>query len=182
MPQCLKGTSSLARRGALIVLAFVSFAGIGNLSAQERAAFSALFAHSVPLSDSGAGSYSVSGTLGGVEMEFLLDTGASMVTVSASLFKQIQNHGGMAAKVRRVGARLASGKVEVLDVYRVEHFSLGSQCDLGPVEVAVLKQGGRNLLGMNALQLAAPFAISTSPPVLGLSQCGHSLPQVSLRD
>jgi predicted aspartyl protease len=166
----------------LIVLAFVGFTGVVDVQAQEQLDFSALFAHSVPLSASSAGSFSVSGTLGGVEMEFLLDTGASMVTVSSALFKQIQDGGGMAVKVRRVGARLASGKVEVLDVYQVEHFSLGSGCDLGPVEVAVLKQGGRNLLGMNALQQAAPFAISTSPPVLGLSQCGYTAQQISLRD
>ena len=126
MSQYRKGTSGLGRRGILVFLTCVSLAGIGNLSAQEQSAFDALFAHSVPLSESGAGSYSVSATLGGVEMEFLLDTGASLVTVSASLFKQIQGHHGMAVKVRRVGARLASGKVEVLDVYRVEHFSLGS--------------------------------------------------------
>lgn len=175
MQLCHTGTSSLVRRGMLIVLICCGFAGAESLLAQEHVDLSMLFAESVPLNDSGAGSFTVSGTLGGVEVEFLLDTGASMVTVSASLFKQILRRSDAAVKVRRVGARLASGKVEVLDVYLVKNFSLGSKCDLGPVEVAVLKRGGRNLLGMNALQLAAPFVISTAPPSLGLSQCGDSL-------
>ena len=101
-----------------------------------------------------------------------------MVTVSANLFKEIQNRGSV-IKVRRVGARLASGKVEVLDVYQVDHFTLSNGCELGPVEVAVLKRGGRNLLGMNALQQAAPFAISMTPPSLGLSRCGFASPQAT---
>lgn len=163
----------------LVILASCTFSV--TLRAQERPDFSALFAHSVPLAESGAGSYSVMGTLGGVEVEFLLDTGASMVTVSAPLFDRIQELGA-AVKVRRVGARLASGKVEAMDVYQVDRLLLGEGCDLGPVEVAVLKRGGRNLLGMNALQQAAPFAISTTPPVLGLSQCGSALQQLTLRD
>jgi predicted aspartyl protease len=129
-----------------------------------------LFSFSVPLSQSGSGSMTVIADIGDVESEFLLDTGASMVTVSRELFEQVRDQAGT-IKVRQVGARLASGKLQLMDVYEVQHFSLGDNCDLGPLEIAVLERGGRNLLGMNALQSAAPFAVFTFPPALAISNC-----------
>ena len=130
----------------------------------------------VPLAQSGSGSFMIEGEMGGVKSEFLLDTGASMVTINRELFREIRRHNPV-EKVRTVGARLASGKVELLDVYQADNFIIGAGCDLGPVEFAVVKQGGRNLLGMNALKQAAPFSISFSPPQLSLSQC---IPALSL--
>jgi predicted aspartyl protease len=141
----------------------------------EEANFDLAFHHQVPLQKTGAGSYTVAGRLGGVEGEFLLDTGASMITVSRTLFKQVSARaapGREPTLLREVAARTASGRVSVLSVYRVEEFTLDNQCPIGPVEVAVMPAGGRNLLGMEALSRAAPFAVYTSPPALGLSQCG----------
>lgn len=126
----------------------------------------------VTLTQTGAGSYTVNVLINGLAADFLLDTGASMVTVSAALFDQLQEHTKM-TRVKRIGARLASGKVEILDVYRAYSFSLDNHCELGPIEIAVLEQGGRNLLGMNALQQAAPLSLSFTPPALGLSHCMH---------
>ena len=128
-----------------------------------------LFQHGVSLERSTSGSLSVVATLGQIDAEFLLDTGASLVTVNRDLFEELRR-AGTTEKVRQVGARLASGKLKLMDVYRVEQFSLGN-CDLGPVEIAVMDRGGRNLLGMNALQASAPFAIYTSPPALALTNC-----------
>lgn len=152
---------------------------MSNSQADALPNLAAMFPESVPLNPTAAGSYSLTATVGGVDADFLLDTGASMATVNSDLFKKIRELGNV-TKVRSVGARLASGKIEVLDVYQVQHFTLGSDCDLGPLEVAVLKRGGRNLLGMNVLQRAAPFAISLSPPALGLSQCGLDAKQIGL--
>lgn len=127
----------------------------------------------VPLTQTGSGGFELHGELGGVGGEFLLDTGASMVTINRSLFREIQKVNRL-EKVRSVGARLASGKVQLLDVYRAEEFTIGAGCNLGPVEFAVVERGGRNLLGMNALSQAAPFTISMSPPQLDLAQCVQS--------
>ncbi len=134
-------------------------------------AFSSDVLHSVPLAASGSGSFTVSATIGGVQEDFLLDTGASMVTVSADLMKKMKRMGGV-EKVGRVGARMASGKIEALDVYRVDSFEIAAGCDLGPIDVAVLRSGKRSLLGMSVLQMAAPFTISMTPPALGLGTCG----------
>lgn len=127
------------------------------------------FSHQVPLQATGAGSFSVTGTLGGVKGEFLLDTGASMITVSRDFLDSML--GRKPEPARRVAARLASGRVEAVEVYRFERLQLGESCELGPVEVAVMPRGGRNLLGMSALMSAAPFAVSASPPSLALSRC-----------
>ena len=128
------------------------------------------FEYEVPLKGTGAGSLSVTAQIGSVTGDFLVDTGASMVTIEKDLFDELRRMGSL-LKVRSVAARLANGRVQALDVYMVEHFFLGSDCDLGPIEVAVVPRGGRNLLGMNALNQAAPFGFSIEPPALGLSRC-----------
>lgn len=133
--------------------------------------FDTLFPHSFPLLQTGSGSLTIAAKLGGVSGEFLLDTGASMITVSQNMFAELEKLGS-AVRVRKVAARTASGRLRTLDVYRVEKFVLGEACELGPVEVAVMRGGERNLLGMAALEQSAPFAISTTPPSLGLASCG----------
>ena len=143
----------------------------GSAMAETSSEVMSFFSHSIPLHKTSAGSFSLAVTLGGVESEFLLDTGASLVTVNADVFKQIRRNNDNVVKVRQVGARLASGKVQVMDIYRVESLSLGYGCDLGPIEIAVSDRGGRNLLGMNALNQVSIFAVTAAPPSLALSNC-----------
>ncbi|MBT8146811.1 MAG: retroviral-like aspartic protease family protein, partial [Gammaproteobacteria bacterium] len=143
----------------------------GTIAAEVSSEFMSFFSHSIPLHETSAGSFSVVATLGGVEGEFLLDTGASLVTVNAEVFKQIRRNNDKVVKVRQVGARLASGKVQIMDIYQVESLDLGYGCDLGPVEVAVSNRGGRNLLGMSALNRVSTFAVTATPPSLALSNC-----------
>ena len=90
---------------------------------------------SVTLTPTDSGGFELQGELNGVVGDFLLDTGASIVTVNRSMFKEIQKQGSL-KKIRRVGARLASGKLKLLDVYRSDHFIIGAGCDLGPIEFA----------------------------------------------
>ena len=146
---------------------------LGTHAEQADTSLDTLFPHSFPLTQTGSGSLTVAADLGGVQSEFLLDTGASLITVSPELFAKL-NRLGSAVKVRKVAARTAGGRLRALDVYRVERFVLGDNCELGPVEVAVMRSGGRNLLGLAALQQAAPFAVSTTPPALGLARCGKA--------
>ncbi len=148
--------------GLMLLIAIPHHAGAENIFEP--------FSHQVNLNATSAGSFTVTGTLGGVSGEFLLDTGASMITVSREFFEAMQAH-GKPRLARRMAARLASGRVEAVDVYELPALELGADCTVGPVEVAVMPRGGRNLLGMSALTQAAPFAVSASPPVLALSRC-----------
>lgn len=162
--RCSRGYMLLS----LMLLLFLPAASLA-----EQPADPGLFGFTVNLDQSASGSLTLTGNFDGIEDTFLLDTGANMITVSRELFQKLRKLDGT-VKVRQVGARMANGKLNLIDVYKVEHFSIGEDCELGPVEVAVMQQGGRNLLGMNALAAAAPFAVFTSPPSLAVSNC--SLP------
>ena len=149
------------------------FALLSVTGAAADSALADLFERTVPMKPSGSGSFVVTASMAGVEANFLLDTGASMVTLNREVFEQVKAQGGV-LPAGQVAARTASGRLEMLQLYRIEEFSLGG-CELGPLEVAVLKRGGRNLLGMSALTRSAPFAVSTTPPALGLSRCGSGI-------
>jgi predicted aspartyl protease len=156
--------------GYMLLSLTLLLALIPGISSAEQPGDLGLFGFTVNLDQSASGSLTLTGKFDGIEDTFLLDTGANMITVSRDLFQKLRKLDGT-VKVRQVGARLANGKLNLIDVYRVEHFSIGNNCELGPVEVAVMQQGGRNLLGMNALAVAAPFAVFTSPPSLAVSHC-----------
>lgn len=123
----------------------------------------------VPLKQSTGGTLYVTASAAGIAGDFLLDTGAGMVTLSQAMFYKLQQ-ARQVQHIREMAARLANNRIQRVDVYRVNDFRIG-ECRLGTVEVAVMEGGGRNLLGLSVLGLAAPFAIQLSPPSLSLSQC-----------
>lgn len=149
-----------------------AFWGMSAAAQAEDMQLSPMFEHSVHLEHTSSGAYSLTVDLDGIPGEFLLDTGASMVTMSRGLFEKVRARGG-AVPAGRVAARLASGKLDMMDLFEIPRFTLGGSCELGPITVAVRKRGGRNLLGMSALRQTAPFAVSMTPPALGLSRCGR---------
>ncbi|WP_116367588.1 retropepsin-like aspartic protease [Parahaliea mediterranea] len=149
--------------GGLSLLAFSLLA----LSLPARALD---FPVELPLARSGAGTLTINAEVGGQRADFLVDTGAGMVTISRELFESLEDTGEL-REVRRVALRLANNRVKAVPVYAVAHFRLGLHCDLGPLEVAVLGSGSRNLLGLSALTRAAPFALDPRSPTLFLSQC-----------
>ena len=124
----------------------------------------------VPLEQAPGGSLYVDAEAGGISASFLVDTGAGLVTVSEAFFDKLAARGAV-REVRRVAARLANNRLQALTVYEVAEFRIGAHCDIGPVEVAVMPGGGRNLLGLSALGRAAPFTVSMAPPALHLSGC-----------
>ncbi len=125
----------------------------------------------VPMTDSGAGNFSVSASFGAdPSTEFLVDTGAGLTTISKSLFRSLQRTRKL-QPIRRVAARLADGRLRALDVYKINDFHLGDQCSLGAIEVAVMANDGRNILGMSALAKTAPFGLHLTPAALAVSMC-----------
>jgi predicted aspartyl protease len=126
--------------------------------------------HAVSLERSGAGGMYVAGEIAGVQADFLVDTGADLVTVDERLFRQMRKSGEV-RELRRVAARMANNRLQVMTVYEVAHLNIGDNCDLGPVEVAVMKGAGRNLLGLSALSRGAPFTLGMAPPTLVFDHC-----------
>lgn len=129
------------------------------------------FAYKIPLDLQRTGNYYLTGTLGSeTEVEFMVDTGAGIAIFAESTFDSLA--GGLHVKPnRRIAARMADGRTKAINVYKIERFSLGEGCKIGPAEVAVIPGAANNILGLNVLNRAAPFAIYTSPPSLALSVC-----------
>ena len=134
--------------------------------------------HTVSLARSGAGGMYVNAQIAGVEADFLVDTGADLVTVTEELFNHIKKTGEV-REVRRVAARMANNRLQVMTVYEVAGLMVGDTCELGPVEVAVMKGAGRNLLGLSALSRGAPFTLSIAPPTLVFDTCPRDMRVVS---
>lgn len=85
-----------------------------------------------------------------VEAEFLLDTGATMVMMSDKLFKVITKH-QKTIPTGKVAAHMASGRIKSIPTYEIPSLVLENGCDVGPLEVAVIRGASRNLIGLNAL-------------------------------
>ena len=125
----------------------------------------------VPMKVTGGGNYLVSASFGGTEdSTFLIDTGASLSTISRTLLRKIEAEQEV-THVRRIAARLANGKFQTADVYRISNFVIGSLCEIDSVEVAVMPHKGRNILGMNVLAMTAPFGLNLDKNSLAVSQC-----------
>ena len=133
------------------------------------------FEHKIPLDRQKSGNYYITGTItdttgAETDVQFMVDTGAGMVTLAERTFKSLSRDIHVKPS-RRVAARLADGRTRSINVYEIARFSLGEHCEIGPTEVAVIPGATNNILGLNVLNRAAPFAIYTSPPSLALSVC-----------
>lgn len=159
------GLWAVVARGVRSALAPLSLIGAGLFAAPALADFEA----ELDLEQRGSGGlYLTAEVARGVDANFLLDTGASMVTVTRELISQARATGN-AHRAGAIAARLANGKLQKMEVWELDHLWVGG-CDVGPLEVAVVPKG-RNILGLNALSRMAPFAIHLSPLKLAVSGC-----------
>lgn len=143
-----------------------------TLGLLNLAAGAADFDTEVPMTRAKSGNFYIEGQLNDqVAASFLVDTGSGLVTVSGDVLDELERHGKV-TRSGRMAARLANGRLQAVNLYRVERFVIGGHCDLGTVDVAVMPGSDSNILGLNVLQRAAPFAMHVSPPKLALSACG----------
>ncbi len=140
-------------------------------STAQSAADGAAGTTSIPLYDKGLASYYVAGHIGGYgDIEFMVDTGSSYVAISEKVISRLADQ-NLATFVRTKSAVLANGGTIAIRVYRIAGLRVGDRCELRDVEVAVVPGMQRQILGLNALKMAAPFTISVEPPSLSLSHC-----------
>lgn len=150
---------------------FLSISLVLSLCTFSVDGFGEDFAFKIPLTQLNSGNYYIAGTVeNNDEVEFLVDTGAGMVILAEVTFKSLA---GSSKKkpARRIAARMADGRTKPINVYTIDRLVLGQGCNVGPLEVAVIAGAANNILGLNVLNKAAPFAIYTSPPMLALSAC-----------
>ena len=108
---------------------------------------------------------------GSGEVEFMVDTGAGYTTINEHTLERLKQ-AGSAEYVGQLTGVMADGSQHELPVYRIKQLVLGEDCVLKDVEAAIVPRNTRMLLGLSALEKAAPFVFSTNPPRLSLSNCG----------
>jgi len=125
----------------------------------------------IPMVKKGARTFYVHGDIGGLgSVELLVDTGAGYMTINQVALKRLRRTGN-AKYVKDLTGIMADGSRRVVPIYRLTSITLGGRCTLHDVDAAVFPQRTRLILGLSALEKAAPFTFSTDPPELTLSNC-----------
>lgn len=109
-----------------------------------------------------------------IEAEFLLDTGASMVMMNDKLFKAISKH-QKTIPTGKVAANMASGRIQAIPTYQIPSLVLENGCDVGPLEVAVIRGASRNLIGINALAKLGRITLDIQDTKLIAANCPSKL-------
>lgn len=126
----------------------------------------------IPMNQKRLATYYVEASmLGSGNVEFMVDTGAGYTTINEHTLDRLKAADN-AVYIGELTGVMADGSQQRLPVYRIKHLVLGDDCVLIDVDAAVFPRNTRMLLGLSALEKAAPFVFSTNPPRLSLSNCG----------
>lgn len=106
----------------------------------------------------------------GVETDMLLDTGSSYVVIGSSTFNKIAANTEL-MHTRDIYGAMANGKIEKVSVYILDSLQLSDNCILRNVEVVLLPNADKDILGLNALSLIQPFTLQMSPAILSSQNC-----------
>ena len=129
------------------------------------------FDTTVDMRATSATTFSVEGRIEGLgTVDLMVDTGSGYMTINEEMLAQLEA-AGRARYVKDLRGRLANGNELTVPVYMIEAVSIGGGCWLKDVEAAVFPGATRPILGLSALQRAAPFIFSFEPPRLVLSNC-----------
>lgn len=127
----------------------------------------------VPMYDKGRATYYVNAQVADLgASEFMVDTGSGYVTINEQTLSALQER-KQARYVKELRAILANGSELIIPVYAINQLRIGT-CTLRNVEAAVFPARTRQILGLSALNKAAPFTFSVDPPELILSNCAQS--------
>lgn len=129
------------------------------------------FLKTIPMNQKRLATYYIDAHItGSGDVEFMVDTGAGYTTINEHTLARLVQADN-ASYVGELTGVMADGSEHRLPVYRIKHLVLGGDCVLTDVEAAVFPRDTRMLLGLTALEKAAPFTFSTNPPSLALSNC-----------
>jgi len=134
----------------------------------------------VPMYEKGMATYYVQAQITDLASgEFMVDTGSGYLTINEHTLdalkarKQVQY-------VKELRAVLANGAELIIPVYRINEFRIGA-CVIRDVDAAVFPARTRQILGLSALNKAAPFTFSVDPPELLLSNCAENEKNLSVK-
>lgn len=154
----------VACKGFAAIVVFLSATGLVFADYKE-----------IPMNQKRLATYYIQAHLeGSGSAEFMVDTGAGYTTINEDTLERLISTDS-AHYVGELTGVLADGSIRYYPIYRIRSLVLGGDCVLNNVEAAVFPDNTRMLLGLTALEKAAPFVFSTNPPQLSLSNC-NSLP------
>jgi predicted aspartyl protease len=126
----------------------------------------------VPMHDKGLATYYVHAQVADLgASEFMVDTGSGYLTINEQTLIALQER-KQAQYVKELRAILANGTELIIPVYAINQLRIGN-CTIRNVEAAVFPARTRQILGLSALNKAAPFTFSIDPPELVLSNCAQ---------
>ncbi|MBT0962824.1 retropepsin-like aspartic protease family protein [Denitromonas iodatirespirans] len=144
------------------------------LAGASMAATAGQFGTTVAMQSRDSVTYYVAVQISGLgAADLMVDTGSGYMTINEEMLAQLQR-AGQVRYLRQLRGRLANGRTLEVPVYNIASLSIGDGCWLENVEAAVFPGKTRAILGLNALQRAAPFVFSFDPPQLVLSNCKGS--------
>ena len=125
----------------------------------------------IELTYSALATYYVEVRVGGAKPDpYLLDTGASYMTITEATLATLQSTGGV-RYVHDLQGVMADGRSQIVPVYLVDAITIGDSCHLQAVEVAVIPGATRGLLGLSALRKASPFNLQFDTATMSLGGC-----------
>jgi predicted aspartyl protease len=120
----------------------------------------------IPMQLMASGAFYVNASLDSrVNTEMLLDTGSGYVSLSDETFGKIKNEPGTVFQ-RFITGVMADGRAARVPVYLISELKLSEQCVLHDVEVAVMRNAKRDILGLSALRQLQPLTLQMDPPLL----------------
>jgi predicted aspartyl protease len=127
----------------------------------------------VPMHDKGMATYYVNANIADLgASELMVDTGSGYMIINEQTLSALQER-KQARYVKELRGILANGTELVIPVYTINELRIGA-CTIRNVEAAVFPARTRQILGLSALNKAAPFTFSVDPPELVLSNCAKS--------
>ncbi len=128
----------------------------------------------VPMHGKGRATYYVQAQVADLDInDFMVDTGSGYLTINEQTLNALQER-KQARYVKELRAILANGSELVIPIYAINQLRIGG-CTLLNVEAAVFPGRTRQILGLSALNKAAPFTFSVDPPELVLSNCARNV-------
>ncbi len=125
----------------------------------------------IPIQEKGAVTFYDAGQVKGYhQTDFMIDTGSGYTAINETMLSKLQEQNNI-EYLTTVSGIMANGKRTSLPVYRIASINIGGKCVLNDIKAVILPGNTRNILGLNALKKAAPFAMSVNPPELILSHC-----------
>jgi predicted aspartyl protease len=158
-----------------MALSAIHYSGLAvGLILVSTAASGDKFDVTVPMHDKGMATFYVNAEIADLGIsEFMVDTGSGYLTINEQTLNALRER-GQVQYVKELRAILANGSELIIPVYAVKQLRIGA-CTLRNIEAAVFPARTRQILGLSALNKAAPFTFSVDPPELVLSNCTQSV-------